>query len=104
MFLASIDLVDIGDVDAVEAGGVGNDDGLRFFVGAAEFDLLPLAGADCVEVEEDGDVSFNPQEARTLFSTLTVSSRNINDNWSLYPGHAFDNRTHCVHSGCLLSH
>lgn len=82
VLLVSADRVDIGDVDTTEAGGVGIDDGLRFFVDAAEtLDLPALAGAACGEVLEgdDGDVSFNPQEARTLFSTLTVSSRNIND-------------------------
>lgn len=57
-----------------------------------------------VDADDDEDDSFCPHDARTLFSTLTVSSRNINDNWSLYPGQALDNRTHCVHSGCLLSH
>lgn len=83
---ASVDCVDIGDVDAIEAGGVGIDDGLRFLADVAEpLDLPALPGAACEEVleEEEGDVSFSPQEARTLFSTLTVSSRNINDNWSL---------------------
>lgn len=88
MLRASVDCVDIGDVDAVEAGGVGIDDGLRFFVNVAEpLDLPALAGAAFEEVleeeEDDDDVSFSPQEARTLFSTLTVSSRNINDSWSL---------------------
>lgn len=89
VLLVPVDLIDIGDADAVEAGGVGIDDGLRLFVGATEaFDLPPLGWADCVGAleEEEGveeEVSFNPQEARTLFSTLTVSSRNINDSWSL---------------------
>lgn len=95
----------IGDVDSMEAGGVGID---------AASDWLGLDVVDFVgfvvvledpdaDADEDDD-SLCPHEARTLFSTLTVSSRNINDNWSLYPGQALDNRTHCVHSGCLLSH
>lgn len=87
----SVDLVDIGEVDAVDAGGVGIDGELRLFVDAVEATGLPaLAAAACVggllpllEEEEEEDVSFNPQEARTRFSTLTVSSRNINDSWSL---------------------
>lgn len=88
MLLVPVDLVDIGDVDAVEAGGVGIDDELRFFVDVVEaLDLPALAGAACEgllllleeEEEEEEDVSFSPQDARTRFSTLTVSSRNIND-------------------------
>lgn len=88
---ASAYLVDVGDVDAMEQGGVGIDDGLRFLVVdvAEPFDDRPaLVGAGCVEgleeeEEDDDEVSFSPHEARTLFSTLTVSSRNIKDSWSL---------------------
>lgn len=91
---ASAYLVDAGDVDAMEQGGVGIDDGLRFLaVDVAEpFDDRPaLVGAGCEEgleeeeeeEEDDDEVSFSPHEARTLFSTLTVSSRNIKDSWSL---------------------
>jgi hypothetical protein len=36
--------------------------------------------------------------------TLVLSSRNINDSWSRYPGHCLRTRMHCVHCGCTLSH
>lgn len=96
---------DNGDVDSMEAGGVGIDpvsDGLVDAPGVG--DLVGLASVFWPADDDEGDDSFCPHEARTLFSTLTVSSRNIRDNWSLYPGQALDSRTHCVHSGCLLSH
>lgn len=98
-------LIRIGDEDSLEGGGVGIDadsDRLLDVLGVGDCVVLAVVfedpGVDAV------DDSFCPHEARTRFSTLTVSSRNINDNWSLYPGQALDNRTHCVHSGCLLSH
>lgn len=97
--------IDVGEVDSMEAGGVGIDadsDVLLDVLGVGDFAGLAVDFEDPgVDVVDD---SVCPHEARTLFSTLTVSSRNIKDNWSLYPGQALDNRTHCVHSGCLLSH
>lgn len=91
----------------MDAGGVGIDVGSAALLnddpgGVMASVLLPVAHAD-----EAGAVvgeSSSPHEARTLFSTLTVSSRNISESWSRYPGHALESRAHCVHSGCLLSH
>lgn len=85
--LVPADLVEMGDVEAVDAGGVGIDEGLRRFVEEAEaVDLPPRAaaawGGGLEEEDDDGEASVIPHEARTLFSTLTVSSRNINDSWS----------------------
>lgn len=36
--------------------------------------------------------------------TLLLSSRNIKESWSRYPGHFFATRMHCEHSGLFLSH
>lgn len=101
-------LVDFGDVDETDSGGVGIDTGSAPLDDPAGLTDFVLLRGTIWEVSEEVDAadeeSLKPHEARTLFSTLTVSSLNINDSWSLYPGHALDNRTHCVHSGCLLSH
>lgn len=85
------DWVDIGDDENNEAGGVGIDAALVFAFDGMDADLLvtltaalrealreALLGA-MDEVDEDEDVSLMPQDARTLFSTLTVSSLNIKD-------------------------
>lgn len=85
----------------MDAGGVGN--GVPALDGpGGEVDFLLLTFGQA----EDDDVgdSFKPHEARTRFSTFTVSSRNISESWSLYPGQALESRRHCVHSGCRLSH
>lgn len=107
LLLVREDLCDIGDVDSMEAGGVGIDNDSDRLVDAAGMIDLEGLGATLLlwpEAVDAIDESFWPHEARTLFSTLTVSSRNIKDSWSRYPGQALDSRTHCVHSGCLLSH
>lgn len=73
-------------MDKTEAGGVGIDDAPDLAVGAIDADLLVLAGAlwealleVIVEVDEADAASLMPQDARTLFSTLTVSSLNIKE-------------------------
>lgn len=90
---------------SLEAGGVGiNAVSDRLLDALGEGDFVGLVVALVDPDVDAADDSFCPHEARTRFSTLTVSSLNIKDNWSLYPGQALDKRTHCVHSGCLLSH
>jgi hypothetical protein len=43
--------------------------------------------------------SPTPHWACAFCMTLVLSSRNIKDSWSRYPGHCFRTRTHCVHWG-----
>lgn len=105
------DLSEIGDAEANEDGGVDTYNDPDVAVDAMEADLLVLAGPwrgvtsdDAEADDDDASPSSAPQDARTLFSTLTVSSRNISESWSRYPGHPLDTRMHCVHSGWRLSH
>lgn len=99
-----------GDLEACEGEGVDTCNDPDVAEDAMEEDLLVLAGpcrtARSADDEADDEAfpSSPPQEARTLFSTFTVSSRNISDSWSRYPGHTLDTRMHCVHSGWRLSH
>lgn len=78
------DLVDFGDVDSMDAGGVGidADSDLRDdAAGLVAFAVLLEAFCEPQEEDDDpcDDESFSPHEARTLFSTLTVSSLNISE-------------------------
>lgn len=79
-----IDLADLGDVEANDSGGVGMDAGSDALDDAAGLGDFAFRREARWEASEDDDAaeddSFSPQEARTLFSTLTVSSLNINDN------------------------
>lgn len=43
------------------------------------------------------DVSGTPHCWCALFMTLLLSSRNINESWSRYPGHGLPTRMHCAH-------
>ena len=45
-----------------------------------------------------------PHCACAFWITLVLSSRNISDSWSLYPGHFLPTRMHWEHSGRTLSH
>ena len=108
--LACGELGETGDAGAYEDVGVDTYNDPEVAEDAMEDDLLTLAGpcraVASVDDEADDDAfpSSPPQEARTLFSTFTVSSRNISESWSRYPGHTLDTRMHCVHSGWRLSH
>ena len=57
-----------------------------------------------VDDSPDSDGSATPHWACAFCMTLVLSSRNINDSWSRYPGHVLRTRTHCVHCGWALSH
>lgn len=104
------ELGDVGEAEANEGDGVDAYNDPDVAEDAIEDDLLvfarPFRTEASVDEEADDDAtpSSHPQEARTFFSTFTVSSRNISESWSRYPGHTFDTRIHCVHSGCRLSH
>ena len=72
-------------------------------------DRLPVdwgedATGDEVDDSPDSDSSVTPHWACAFWMTLVLSSRNINDSWSRYPGHGLRTRTHCVHCGWTLSH
>lgn len=78
-----MDLIDLGDAEVTDSGGVGIDAGSDVLDDAAGLGDFAFRREVAWEALDDDDAaeddSFKPHEARTLFSTLTVSSLNIND-------------------------
>src|SRR5690348_8190868 len=67
--------------------------------------LVEDGGVDVGEEAADSpnsDNSATPHWACAFCMTLVLSSRNINESWSRYPGHCLRTRTHCVHCGRTL--
>lgn len=71
----------------------------------AEVDALDEAEEldEACEVISEPD-SPTPHCACAFCITLLLSSRNMRDSWSRYPGHLLPTRMHCEHSGFTLSH